>query len=184
MLFFAHIFLSFFVLAEDLSEKKQASINQGNNCTPIVLIYAARIEQHSFSCPHLTLRCSNVCECHRGIKLACWHYEKCVVLSMSLLFLHDLACSTTFLLTPPQVVEGGDKNVKIFSSHAGKEFAPEEISSQVLRKLSADASKFLNDKVEKAVITVPAYFNDSQRQVGDKCLPACSLGELPCCSLD
>eukprot|EP00983_Pelagomonas_calceolata_P066014 1148829-Pelagomonas_calceolata.AAC.2 len=62
------------------------------------------------------------------------------------------------------VVEGSDRNVKIFSSHAGKEFAPEEISSQVLRKLTADASKFLNDKVEKAVITVPAYFNDSQRQ--------------------
>nr|CAB71138.2 heat shock protein [Dunaliella salina] len=65
---------------------------------------------------------------------------------------------------PYRVVEGSDRNVKIFSSHAGKEFAPEEISSQVLRKLTADASKFLNDKVEKAVITVPAYFNDSQRQ--------------------
>ena len=36
---------------------------------------------------------------------------------------------------------------------------------QVLRKLTQDAAKFLNDKVEKAVITVPAYFNDSQRQV-------------------
>ena len=36
---------------------------------------------------------------------------------------------------------------------------------QVLRKLTGDAAKFLNDKVEKAVITVPAYFNDSQRQV-------------------
>jgi hypothetical protein len=35
----------------------------------------------------------------------------------------------------------------------------------VLRKLTGDAQKFLNDKVEKAVITVPAYFNDSQRQV-------------------
>lgn len=75
-------------------------------------------------------------------------------------------CSTcSSLFFSEQVVEGGDRNVKIFSSHAGKEFAPEEISSQVLRKLTADAAKFLNDKVEKAVITVPAYFNDSQRQV-------------------
>ncbi len=64
-----------------------------------------------------------------------------------------------------QVVEDGNRNVKIKSSNANKEFAPEEISAQVLRKLTADAAKFLNDKVEKAVITVPAYFNDSQRQV-------------------
>jgi hypothetical protein len=40
-----------------------------------------------------------------------------------------------------------------------------DLSLQVLRKLVADSAKFLNDKVEKAVITVPAYFNDSQRQV-------------------
>ena len=45
-----------------------------------------------------------------------------------------------------------------------KEFAPEEISAQVLRKLAGDASKFLGMDVTKAVITVPAYFNDSQRQ--------------------
>ncbi len=48
--------------------------------------------------------------------------------------------------------------------NAGKDFAPEEISAQVLRKLVDDAAKFLGDKVDKAVITVPAYFNDSQRQ--------------------
>lgn len=41
---------------------------------------------------------------------------------------------------------------------------PEEISAQVLRKLVDDASKYLGDKVTQAVITVPAYFNDSQRQ--------------------
>ncbi|KAG2429224.1 hypothetical protein HXX76_010994 [Chlamydomonas incerta] len=64
---------------------------------------------------------------------------------------------------PYQVVEDGG-NVKIKCPNAGKDFAPEEISAQVLRKLVADAAKFLNDKVEKAVITVPAYFNDSQRQ--------------------
>src|SRR5690349_12541079 len=42
--------------------------------------------------------------------------------------------------------------------------APEEISAQVLRKLAEDASKFLGEKVTEAVITVPAYFNDAQRQ--------------------
>merc|ERR1711924_364081 len=43
-------------------------------------------------------------------------------------------------------------------------FAAEEISAQVLRKLSDDASKYLGESVKQAVITVPAYFNDSQRQ--------------------
>jgi molecular chaperone DnaK len=46
----------------------------------------------------------------------------------------------------------------------GKQYAPEEISAQVLRKLAEDASKFLGEKVTEAVITVPAYFNDAQRQ--------------------
>ena len=45
-----------------------------------------------------------------------------------------------------------------------KEFAPEEVSAQVLRKLADDASTYLGDKVTQAVVTVPAYFNDSQRQ--------------------
>ena len=55
-------------------------------------------------------------------------------------------------------------NVKIDSPAQGKQFAPEEISAQVLRKLIEDASKYLGDTVTQAVITVPAYFNDSQRQ--------------------
>src|SRR3954470_5842235 len=46
----------------------------------------------------------------------------------------------------------------------GKQYAPEEISAQVLRKLVEDASKYLGEKVTEAVITVPAYFNDAQRQ--------------------
>src|SRR6201992_2358955 len=46
----------------------------------------------------------------------------------------------------------------------GKKYAPEEISAQVLRKLVDDASKFLGERVKEAVITVPAYFNDAQRQ--------------------
>src|ERR671916_549544 len=46
----------------------------------------------------------------------------------------------------------------------GKLYAPEEISAQVLRKLVDDAGKFLGERVTEAVITVPAYFNDAQRQ--------------------
>ncbi|WIA19504.1 hypothetical protein OEZ85_004115 [Tetradesmus obliquus] len=65
---------------------------------------------------------------------------------------------------PYVVTEDGNGNVKIKCPNAGKDFAPEEISAQVLRKLTGDAAKFLNDSVDKAVITVPAYFNDSQRQ--------------------
>jgi molecular chaperone DnaK len=45
-----------------------------------------------------------------------------------------------------------------------KHYAPEEISAQVLRKLVDDASKFVGEKITEAVITVPAYFNDAQRQ--------------------
>jgi chaperone protein DnaK len=55
-------------------------------------------------------------------------------------------------------------NVKLDSPARSKQFAPEEISAQVLRKLVEDASKYLNETVTQAVITVPAYFNDSQRQ--------------------
>src|SRR6478752_3786842 len=45
----------------------------------------------------------------------------------------------------------------------GRQYSPEEISAQVLRKLVDDASKFLGERVKEAVITVPAYFNDAQR---------------------
>src|SRR3984957_188014 len=60
------------------------------------------------------------------------------------------------------VVAGPDGAVR-FEIH-GRQYAPEEISAQVLRKLVEDASKFLGEKVTEAVITVPAYFNDAQRQ--------------------
>jgi molecular chaperone DnaK len=60
------------------------------------------------------------------------------------------------------VVEGPDGVVRF--SVRGKLYAPEEISAMILRKLADDASKSLGEKVTEAVITVPAYFNDAQRQ--------------------
>jgi len=55
-------------------------------------------------------------------------------------------------------------NIKIACPRLSKEFAPEEISAMVLKKLADDASRYLGEPVTGAVITVPAYFNDSQRQ--------------------
>ncbi len=55
---------------------------------------------------------------------------------------------------------GTDEKVEI----NGKKYTPQEISAKILMKLKADAESFLGDKVTKAVITVPAYFNDAQRQ--------------------
>jgi molecular chaperone DnaK len=63
-----------------------------------------------------------------------------------------------------KVLRDGNGNVKLDCPVAGKQFAPEEISAQVLRKLVEDASKYIGETVTQAVITVPAYFNDSQRQ--------------------
>lgn len=63
-----------------------------------------------------------------------------------------------------EVVKDSNGSVKIKCPILDKQFAPEEISAQVLRKLAEDASSYLGEKVTQAVITVPAYFNDSQRQ--------------------
>ena len=62
------------------------------------------------------------------------------------------------------VISDNNQNIKIKCPALNKDFAPEEISAQVLRKLADDASKYLGESVTQAVITVPAYFNDSQRQ--------------------
>lgn len=62
------------------------------------------------------------------------------------------------------IISDSSQNIKIECPALNKNFAPEEISAQVLRKLVDDASKYLGESVTQAVITVPAYFNDSQRQ--------------------
>jgi len=65
---------------------------------------------------------------------------------------------------PYQVREGPNESVRVHVPAVGKDFTPEEISAFILQKLKADAEAYLGEKIEKAVITVPAYFNDSQRQ--------------------
>ncbi|MCG5216016.1 molecular chaperone DnaK [Streptosporangium sp. KLBMP 9127] len=60
------------------------------------------------------------------------------------------------------VVEGPEGAVRF--QVGSKQYAPEEVSALVLRKLVADAAKYLGEKITEAVITVPAYFNDAQRQ--------------------
>lgn len=55
---------------------------------------------------------------------------------------------------------GTDKKVEM----GGRKYSPEEISAKILMKLKSDAESYLGEKVTKAVITVPAYFNDAQRQ--------------------
>ncbi len=67
---------------------------------------------------------------------------------------------------PYKVVEGKNGDAAIECEVEGKPrvFAPEEIAAKVLAKLKADAEAYLGEKVTQAVITVPAYFNDSQRQ--------------------
>ena len=63
---------------------------------------------------------------------------------------------------PYKIVEGSNGDAKVIMG--GKEYSPAEISAMILQKLKMDAEAFLGDKVTDAVITVPAYFNDSQRQ--------------------
>ncbi len=65
-------------------------------------------------------------------------------------------------LVPYQITAAPNGDVRVLM--AGREYAPPEISAMVLQKLKADAEAYLGEPVTQAVITVPAYFNDSQRQ--------------------
>jgi molecular chaperone DnaK len=67
-------------------------------------------------------------------------------------------------IVPYDVKPGKDDRAVVKIPNANKEFTPEEISAMILQKLKADAEAYLGEKVTDAVITVPAYFNDSQRQ--------------------
>ena len=65
-------------------------------------------------------------------------------------------------LVPYNVVQGPDDTVRF--QIGDKQYAPEEISAMVIQKLVDDASQYLGEKITQAVITIPAYFNDAQRQ--------------------
>src|SRR5690349_11400494 len=65
-------------------------------------------------------------------------------------------------IVPYQVVKGPNDDVRVKAE--GKEYAPPEISAMILQKLKADAEAYLGESVEDAVITVPAYFNNAQRE--------------------
>jgi len=70
--------------------------------------------------------------------------------------------SSEIKLVPYRVVEGGKGEAKV--KIEGKDLEPPEISAMILQKMKQSAEDYLGEKVTKAVITVPAYFNDSQRQ--------------------
>jgi molecular chaperone DnaK len=65
---------------------------------------------------------------------------------------------------PYQIVEGPGGDARVRIPQTSKEYTPQEISAMILQKLKKDAEAYLGEPVTQAVITVPAYFNDSQRQ--------------------
>jgi molecular chaperone DnaK len=67
-------------------------------------------------------------------------------------------------ILPYQIVRGSDGDARIRIPQMNREYTPQEISAMILRKLKQDAESYLGETVTDAVITVPAYFNDSQRQ--------------------
>jgi len=67
-------------------------------------------------------------------------------------------------ILPYKIVRGSAGDARIYVPQTDREYTPQEISAMVLRKLKQDAEAYLGETVTEAVITVPAYFNDSQRQ--------------------
>ena len=65
-------------------------------------------------------------------------------------------------IVPYEVVQGENGDVRVKAE--GKEYAPPEISAMILQKLKTDAEAYLGEPVTDAVVTVPAYFNNAQRE--------------------
>ena len=65
---------------------------------------------------------------------------------------------------PYKVVPGSNSEARVHVPAIDKDLSPEEVSAMILRKMKEDAEKYLGEPITKAVITVPAYFNDAQRQ--------------------
>jgi molecular chaperone DnaK len=67
-------------------------------------------------------------------------------------------------ILPYKIVQGSEGDARVYIPQTDREYTPQEISAMILRKLKQDAEAYLGEPVSEAVITVPAYFNDSQRQ--------------------
>jgi molecular chaperone DnaK len=76
----------------------------------------------------------------------------------------DAETKKTMGMTPYQIVEGPNHDARVSIPAKQKVYTPQEISAMILGKLKRDAEAYLGEEVKQAVITVPAYFNDSQRQ--------------------
>jgi len=76
--------------------------------------------------------------------------------------LSDKETKKTISMVPYKIVAGKDDLATVEVN--GKQYSPQEIAAKILQKAKSDAEAYLGEKVEKAVITVPAYFNDAQRQ--------------------
>src|SRR5690606_38702077 len=76
----------------------------------------------------------------------------------------DSETKRTKEMVPYQIIEGQNEDARVKIPVKDKVYAPQEISAMILSKLKRDAEAYLSEDVKQAVITVPAYFNDSQRQ--------------------